>query len=59
MTDLAHLPIALSCQQVADALQIDRQTVYEMIRRKQIPAHKFGREYRIPRMWLVRLLEEL
>jgi putative molybdopterin biosynthesis protein len=36
-------------EQVADLLQVDRETVYRLIRRRQLAATKVGRTYRIPR----------
>ena len=36
-------------EQVADYLQLDRGTIYRLIRRKQLAATKIGRAYRIPR----------
>ena len=36
-------------EQVADYLQLDRETIYRLIRRKQLAATKIGRAYRIPR----------
>jgi excisionase family DNA binding protein len=36
-------------EQVADLLQVDRETVYRLIRRRQLAATKIGRTYRIPR----------
>ena len=36
-------------EQVADYLQLDTETVYRLIRRKELAATKIGRSYRIPR----------
>jgi excisionase family DNA binding protein len=36
-------------EQVADYLQLDKETVYRLIRRKQLAATRIGRAYRIPR----------
>jgi excisionase family DNA binding protein len=36
-------------EQVADFLQVDKETVYRLIRRRQLAATKIGRTYRIPR----------
>jgi excisionase family DNA binding protein len=36
-------------EQVADFLQVDKETVYRLIRRRQLAATKIGRAYRIPR----------
>ena len=36
-------------EQVAEFLQLDKETVYRLIRRRQLAATKIGRTYRIPR----------
>ena len=36
-------------EQVADYLQLNTDTVYRLIRRKELAAAKIGRTYRIPR----------
>ena len=36
-------------EQVADYLQLDKETIYRLIRTKQLAATKIGRAYRIPR----------
>jgi excisionase family DNA binding protein len=36
-------------EQVADYLQLDKETIYRLIRRKQLAATRIGRTYRIPR----------
>lgn len=36
-------------EQVADYLQLDKETVYRLIRRKELAAYRIGRTYRIPR----------
>jgi excisionase family DNA binding protein len=36
-------------EQVADYLQLDTETVYRLIRRKELAASRIGRAYRIPR----------
>ena len=36
-------------EQVAEYLQVDKETVYRLIRRRQLAATKIGRTYRIPR----------
>ena len=36
-------------EQVADHLQLDKETIYRLIRRKQLAATRIGRAYRIPR----------
>ena len=39
----------LSPQDVADLLQIKKNTVYEMIKRGELRATKMGKQFRIPR----------
>lgn len=48
----------LTPEQVADYLQIDRETVYRYIREGKLVASKLGRKYRIPRSSLNLLLWE-
>jgi excisionase family DNA binding protein len=36
-------------EQVAEFLQVDRETIYRLIRRRQLAATKVGRSYRIRR----------
>jgi excisionase family DNA binding protein len=45
-------------EQVADYLQVDRETVYRLIRRRQLAATKVGRTYRIPRQDLENFLTD-
>ena len=39
----------LTPEQVADYLQLDRETVYRLIRARRLAATRIGRAYRIPR----------
>jgi excisionase family DNA binding protein len=46
----AHRPIEIMTpDQVADYLQVDRETVYRYIRSGKLDASRLGRSYRIPR----------
>ena len=36
----------LTVQDVAEYLHVHRQTIYELLKRKQLPAFKIGREWR-------------
>lgn len=55
----------LTPEQVADYLQIDRETVYRYIRQGKLAASKLGRTYRIPRqsinllLWATRTREDI
>ncbi len=42
-------PEILTPEQVADYLQVDRETVYRYIRSGKLDASRLGRSYRIPR----------
>ena len=41
-------PKVYSPEQVADILQLSKNTIYELIQRGEILAKKFGKVYRIP-----------
>ena len=43
------LPEVLTPAQVADYLQLDKETVYRLIRDRKLAATRVGRVYRIPR----------
>lgn len=42
-------PVYFTVQQVADALQVNRKTVREMVARGELPCVRVGRSLRIPR----------
>lgn len=48
----------LSVGEVAQALRMDEETVRKWIRRKQLKAYKFGRDYRIRRDDFDRFIED-
>jgi excisionase family DNA binding protein len=43
------LPDVLTPEQVADYLQLDKETIYRLIRDRKLAATRIGRAYRIPR----------
>lgn len=45
---MQKLTRAYTPEQVSDILQLNKNTVYELISRGEIPAKKFGKVYRIP-----------
>lgn len=47
----------LSAKETADLLGVSRYTVYRMIERGELPAHKIGRLVRIPQTGINALLE--
>lgn len=49
MISNATLPKIYTPEQVAEILQLSKNTVYELIQRGEIIAKKIGRVYRIPR----------
>lgn len=48
MNNTNMLPHVLTPEQVADILQLSKNTVYDLIDRGEIIAKRFGRAYRIP-----------
>src|SRR5215212_4588414 len=49
MMEARRSPEIMTPDQVADYLQVDRETVYRYIRAGKLDASKLGRGYRIPR----------
>lgn len=45
-------PVAYTPKQVAEMLQVSKNTVYELIGRGEIMAKRIGRVYRVPRQSL-------
>ena len=43
------LPNVLTPEQVAEYLQLDKETIYRLIRDRKLAATRIGRAYRIPR----------
>jgi excisionase family DNA binding protein len=56
MTNLEQAPDILTPEQVAEYLQVDRETVYRYIRQGKLDASKLGRSYRVPKRNLDLLL---
>lgn len=49
MINTQVLPIAYTPEQVAEILQLSKNTVYQLINRGEILAKKIGKVYRIPK----------
>ncbi|MBO8138363.1 MAG: helix-turn-helix domain-containing protein [Desulfotomaculum sp.] len=45
----SELPMVLTVEQTAKVMGLNRGTVYELIRQKQLPAAKIGRRILVPR----------
>jgi excisionase family DNA binding protein len=58
MTRLADLPDVLTVPEAARFLRIGRNSVYEAVRRHELPSVRIGRRLLIPKAALQRLLEE-
>jgi excisionase family DNA binding protein len=52
---LEALPAFLSPEEFCEYLSLGRSTVYDLLRRGEIPSLKLGRSYRIPKSVLERL----
>lgn len=50
---LKEYPDLMFVEQVAEALEIRKTTVYAWIRRKELPAFRAGRFYRVPKSCLI------
>jgi len=53
---LAQLPDALTVEETCRVLRLGRNSVYEGIRRKEIPSVKIGRRLLVPKAGIERLL---
>jgi len=51
MIGLPNEPYAYTDEQVAEFLKLPLKRVQEMMRRKEIPARKVGRYWRVPVAW--------
>ena len=56
LQDLAKYPAMLTVPQVAEVLQVSENGTYELVRKGEIPAMRFGRRVRVPKEQLVRFL---
>jgi excisionase family DNA binding protein len=52
----SELPVILTLEQAAEALQIGITTARGMCRTGQLPAFKVGQQWRIPSLWLEDML---
>ena len=55
-TNLDELPDVLRPEEAARVLRVGRNTMYEAIRRGEIPAVRIGRRWLVPKRALERLL---
>jgi len=53
---LSRFPAIGTPEQVADVLQLSLTTVRQMLREGRIPAFKVSRQWRIPKFWLIQLI---
>ena len=49
ITSFDDLPLFLSVEQLAAALNIGKNTAYCLVRSNQIPCYRFGTQYRVPK----------
>lgn len=54
---LAGLPELLSIDEVASVLRVGKSSVYELVRRKELPHFRMGRMIRIPKKKLAEWIE--
>lgn len=59
MQQIFHYPSLLTVEEVALAFRLTRAAIRRMIRAKEIPAIKIGKEYRIPEQVVKNLLNPL
>ena len=43
----------LTVKEVAEILRVSKDVVYGMVKKDQIKCYRFGREFRIPKAWLI------
>lgn len=56
MTALAHLPTVLTVEEAGEVLRCSRGSMYEAVRRGDVPSVKVGRSIRVPRHALEAML---
>jgi len=56
MTRLAELPDVMTVAEAAAFLRLGRNTVYEAVRRNELPSVRVGRRLLVPRVGLERFL---
>jgi excisionase family DNA binding protein len=65
MAKTERIPDIMTPEQVADYLQLDRETVYRYIRQGKLAASKLGRKYRVPKrsvdllLWSTRTRQDI
>lgn len=57
-TDYEALPVVMSVEQLAETLQVGRNTAYSLVRSGRIKSVRVGRQIRVPRGALEAFLEE-
>lgn len=55
---IEDLPLALSIEQAAEALQVKRSALYEAVREGDIRSVRIGRKIRVPRAAIAEFLGE-
>ena len=56
MTNLSNLDKyhdLLTVKEVAEILRVSENVVYSMIKKDQLKFFRFGRDYKIPKAWLI------
>ena len=56
--DCATLPVAMSVEQLAEILQVGRNTAYALVRSGRIRSVRVGRQIRVPKGALMAYLGE-
>jgi len=46
----------LTVKETAEVLRVSKAVVYEMIKKEQLKALKFGREYRLSKIYLTKVI---
>lgn len=57
MTRYDEMPDLMTVDEVCRLLRLSKNTVYDMIRGKEIPSIKVGRQIRVPKRALIEKLE--
>jgi len=56
---LKEYPDVLNVEQVSEVLEVSKKTVYKLIREGSLSSLKVGREYRIPKVTLLKYMKVL
>lgn len=43
----------LNVKEIAEVLRVSTNEVYKLIKKGQIKVHRFGRDYKCPKTWLI------